>query len=80
MVVCSILEEAYMKRDPFTEQKQCIVLGSHCTLCRKTVCVSPRCSLFYTKRFCIKCAMKHLAEFPEEIQMELEKKEFKNKG
>ncbi|ELT89552.1 hypothetical protein CAPTEDRAFT_102709 [Capitella teleta] len=64
-----LMEEAYVMKDPFTEDNRCIILGSHCFSCKKSVCVSQDCSLFYSKRFCLLCVEKHLGEFPSEIQM-----------
>ncbi|MBN3311079.1 cysteine-rich DPF motif domain-containing protein 1 isoform X3 [Amia ocellicauda] len=70
-----LLEECFVMRDPFSPDKEkFLVLGSSCSLCRKMVCVGPDCSLFYTKRFCLKCVREHLEEFPQQIQMEVAKK------
>ncbi|XP_064200770.1 cysteine-rich DPF motif domain-containing protein 1 isoform X2 [Anguilla rostrata] len=67
-----LLEECYVMRDPFCPEKEkFLVLGSTCSLCRKTVC---DCSLFYTKRFCLRCVREHLDQFPPQIQAELRKK------
>ena len=33
-------EDVYMMKDPFTDAKRCIVLGSHCSVCNAVVCVS----------------------------------------
>ncbi|MBN3318996.1 CDPF1 protein, partial [Atractosteus spatula] len=70
-----LLEECFVMKDPFSPNKEkFLVLGSHCSLCGKTVCVGTECSLFYTKRFCLSCVREHLEEFPQQIQAELKKK------
>ena len=35
-----LLEEAFVARDPFNADPQPLILGSHCSACRRTVCVS----------------------------------------
>ncbi|XP_078273064.1 cysteine-rich DPF motif domain-containing protein 1 [Rhinoraja longicauda] len=70
-----LLEKCYTMNDPFISQKdRFLIIGSHCSLCDKTVCVGQECSLFYTKRFCIPCVKKYIEQFPEEIQLDLRKK------
>ncbi|KAJ8382782.1 hypothetical protein SKAU_G00035600 [Synaphobranchus kaupii] len=70
-----LLEECYVMKDPFCPEKEkFLVLGSTCSLCHKTVCVGADCSLFYTKRFCLRCVREHLDQFPPPIQAELMKK------
>ncbi|XP_028516506.1 cysteine-rich DPF motif domain-containing protein 1-like [Exaiptasia diaphana] len=69
-----LLEDAFVVQDPFSPSQSHLTLGSKCSLCSIDVCVGQGCSLFYTKRFCISCAKKNLAEFPEEIKTELSKK------
>ncbi|XP_015253220.1 PREDICTED: cysteine-rich DPF motif domain-containing protein 1 [Cyprinodon variegatus] len=70
-----LLEECFVAKDPFSPEKEkFLVLGSTCSLCNICVCVGPDCSLFYTKRFCMKCVNRHLDHFPQQIQAELAKK------
>ncbi|XP_032893554.1 cysteine-rich DPF motif domain-containing protein 1 isoform X1 [Amblyraja radiata] len=70
-----LLEKCYTMNDPFISQKdRFLIIGSHCSLCNKIVCVGQECSLFYTKRFCIPCVKKYIEQFPEEIQSDLRKK------
>ncbi|XP_028305110.1 cysteine-rich DPF motif domain-containing protein 1 isoform X1 [Gouania willdenowi] len=70
-----LLEDCYVTKDPFSPDKEkFLVLGSTCSLCSTCVCVSPECSLYYTKRFCMQCVNKHLEQFPLQIQTELAKK------
>ncbi|GAA6217042.1 cysteine-rich DPF motif domain-containing protein 1 isoform X1 [Lates japonicus] len=70
-----LLEECFVTKDPFTPDKEkFLVLGSTCSLCSLCVCVTSDCSLFYTKRFCMKCVNKHLDQFPHQVQAELAKK------
>ena len=71
-----LFEDCYICDDPFTDSKSrnFLILGSDCSICKKKVCVSSECSIFYyTKRFCIKCALEKIDEFPNEIKLELEK-------
>ncbi|KAJ7329440.1 hypothetical protein JRQ81_015614 [Phrynocephalus forsythii] len=71
----ALLEKSYVMKDPFTPDKdKFLILGSHCSLCCKHVCVGTDCSLFYSKRFCLPCVKLHLKEFPLEIKQDLEKK------
>ena len=37
------------------------------SLCNRSVCISQKCSLFYTKRFCITCVKENWSKFPPEI-------------
>ncbi|XP_060759214.1 cysteine-rich DPF motif domain-containing protein 1 [Neoarius graeffei] len=70
-----LLEDCYGISDPFTPSKdKFLILGSKCSLCNKTVCVGTDCSIFYTKRFCLQCVRENLGQFPEQIQIEIEKK------
>lgn len=70
-----LLEESYVMKDPFSPDKQhFLILGSRCSACGRLVCVSPDCSLFYCKRFCLPCVREHLSAFPEEIRQDLEKR------
>nr|XP_022297187.1 cysteine-rich DPF motif domain-containing protein 1-like [Crassostrea virginica] len=69
-----LMEEAYVMKDPFTEERGFITLGSSCSICKSVVCLSQNCSLFYTKRFCVPCVKKNLKEFPAEIIEEMTRK------
>ncbi|XP_005991367.1 cysteine-rich DPF motif domain-containing protein 1 isoform X2 [Latimeria chalumnae] len=70
-----LLEECYVMKDPFTPDKgKFLILGSQCCLCNKLVCVGMECSLFYTKRYCLPCVRENRESFPQEIQMDLEKR------
>ncbi|NXS89831.1 CDPF1 protein, partial [Erpornis zantholeuca] len=76
----SLLEEAYVMKDPFTPDKdKFLIVGSHCSLCSRAVisilCILlvmlfslQDCSLFYSKRFCRPCVKENLKAFPLEIQ------------
>lgn len=70
----SVTEDAYIMKDPFVDGKRCIILGAHCSMCNKSVCVSNDCSIFYSKRLCATCVEKHLYDLPKEIQKEIAKK------
>ncbi|NXJ16983.1 CDPF1 protein, partial [Odontophorus gujanensis] len=75
-----ILEDSYVMKDPFTPDKEkFLVLGSLCSLCRRTVCVGTECSLFYTKRFCLPCVNENLRAFPLEIQEDMDKRKPQSK-
>ncbi|XP_057412106.1 cysteine-rich DPF motif domain-containing protein 1 isoform X1 [Balaenoptera acutorostrata] len=77
---CSLLEESYVMRDPFTPNKdRFLILGSRCGLCGRLVCVGPECSLFYSKRFCLPCVRENIDAFPQEIQQDLEKRKVPSK-
>ncbi|XP_030313047.1 cysteine-rich DPF motif domain-containing protein 1 isoform X2 [Calypte anna] len=76
-----LLEECYVMKDPFTPDKdKFLILGSHCSLCRRPVCVGTECSLFYTKRFCLPCVNKNLKSFPLEIQEDMDKRKAQSKS
>ncbi|XP_077770228.1 cysteine-rich DPF motif domain-containing protein 1 isoform X2 [Canis aureus] len=75
-----LLEESYVMKDPFTPDKdRFLVLGSRCSLCSRLVCVSPECSLFYSKRFCLPCVRDNMDAFPQEIRQDLEKRKAPSK-
>lgn len=39
---CSLLEESYIMKDPFSSDKaKFLVLGSQCSVCGRLVCVGP---------------------------------------
>ncbi|XP_053318758.1 cysteine-rich DPF motif domain-containing protein 1 [Spea bombifrons] len=76
-----LLEECFVTKDPFTPDKEkFLILGSHCSLCKQVVCVGTECSLFYSKRFCLPCVIKHKGEFPQEIQLDVEKRKAQPKS
>ncbi len=75
-----LLEKCYITDDPFSTLKSYnyLILGGNCSTCNQMVCMSNECSFFYyKKRFCLKCASKHLenddGEFPDELKIELNK-------
>jgi hypothetical protein len=70
-----LLENSYICDDPFSDLKMnYLILGSNCNECKNMICLSGQCSIFYyNKRFCIKCALNNLDEFPLEIKNELKK-------
>ncbi|XP_017280296.1 cysteine-rich DPF motif domain-containing protein 1 [Kryptolebias marmoratus] len=70
-----LLEECFVAQDPFSPDKEkFLVLGSTCSLCRKCVCVGSDCSLFYTRRFCLRCVAERSDQFPQQIRAELAKR------
>ncbi|KAL5014732.1 hypothetical protein ScPMuIL_009002 [Solemya velum] len=74
-----LLEEAYVLRDPFSEDGGILVLGGHCSVCSTPICRAQDCSLFYSKRFCVRCVLQNMEEFPAEIQQEVTSRQLKNK-
>ncbi|XP_075018378.1 cysteine-rich DPF motif domain-containing protein 1 isoform X1 [Calonectris borealis] len=76
-----LLEEGYVMKDPFTPDKdKFLILGSHCSLCSRSVCVGTDCSLFYSKRFCLPCVNENLKAFPLEIQEDMDKRKPQQKS
>ncbi|NXH90973.1 CDPF1 protein, partial [Edolisoma coerulescens] len=68
-------EEACVMKDPFTSDKdKFLVVGSHCSLCSRAVCVGTDCSLFCSKRFCLLCVKENLKAYPLEIQEDMDKR------
>lgn len=55
----SFLEDGYFRLDPFADRRRPLFIGADCNLCSRPVCGQPTCSLFYTRRFCARCAKKH---------------------
>ena len=49
-----LLEDAFVIRDPNGGPRP-LILGSTCAACARAVCAAPKCSIFYTKRFCTAC-------------------------
>jgi len=66
-----LLEDCYIMKDPFSTSGGFICVGGSCSLCRLNVCMSATCSMFYTKRFCLKCITENIEEFPSEIKQEV---------
>ncbi|CAF0937090.1 unnamed protein product [Rotaria sp. Silwood1] len=78
-ITIDLIEKVYLLRDPFVaikdkeDQKKLssLIIGSICSVCSCPVCVHSDCSLFYTRRFCLKCVAKYRDEFPREILDEI---------
>jgi hypothetical protein len=76
-----LLEKVYLLRDPFVSIKDkdkvdqtklsSVIIGATCSVCSCPICVHSDCSLFYTRRFCLKCIAKYRDEFPREILDEI---------
>ena len=73
-----LLETAYLLRDPFVAVKDnnnkedpsklsSVILGGTCSVCSAPVCAHLNCSVFYTRRFCLRCVAHYRDEFPREI-------------
>ncbi|CAL1675273.1 unnamed protein product [Lasius platythorax] len=41
------------------------VLGADCSMCKRIVCLG--CSIFYTQRFCLKCASNNMQKLPFQL-------------
>ncbi|NWW58288.1 CDPF1 protein, partial [Ifrita kowaldi] len=79
--IIMLLEEAQIMKDPFTPDKdKFLIIGSHCSLCSRAVCIGADCSLFYSKRFCLPCVKENLKAFPLEIQEDMDKRKPQQKS
>ncbi|KAE8746372.1 hypothetical protein FOCC_FOCC006867 [Frankliniella occidentalis] len=67
------LEDGYIIRDPFSPpgNRQCLLIAGDCSMCGKAVCCSNECSLFYVKRFCLKCVRVNIGYFPSQVTAKL---------
>jgi hypothetical protein len=80
-IMIDLIEKVYLLRDPFVAIKDkdkedltklsSLIIGSTCSVCSRLVCVHSDCSLFYTRRFCLKCVSQYRDEFPREILDEI---------
>lgn len=70
----TFLEGSYLMKDPFQEpgKQSFLFLGAECLACKRTVCQSEECSIFYTKRFCIDCAKSSIDEMPKEMKKKIQ--------
>lgn len=62
------LEKVYFVRDGSGEDLGGFAVGSHCSVCRRAVCHSSECSLFYTRRFCKACFLHSSLQFPLQLR------------
>lgn len=60
-------EECYVVKDPFSlpNRGEVLVLGADCSVCKHAVCLG--CSIFYTRRFCLKCASNNIQYLPSQL-------------
>jgi len=60
-------EECYIMKDPFSlpNRGEVLVLGADCSVCEHAVCLG--CSIFYTRRFCPKCASNNMQYLPPQL-------------
>ncbi|EFN87745.1 cysteine-rich DPF motif domain-containing protein 1 [Harpegnathos saltator] len=67
------LEECYVMKDPFSlpSRGEVLVLGGDCSTCGHAVCLG--CSIFYTKRFCPKCASSNMHNLPNKLHGKISK-------
>jgi hypothetical protein len=76
-----LLEKVYLLRDPFVAVKEAdkedqskissLIIGATCSVCSCAICVHVDCSLFYTRRFCLRCVARYREEFPREVLEEI---------
>lgn len=61
------LEDCYIMKDPFSlpNKGEVLVLGADCSICKRIVCLG--CSIFYTQRFCLKCASINIQKLPFQL-------------
>ncbi|XP_071554889.1 putative transferase CAF17 homolog, mitochondrial [Temnothorax nylanderi] len=64
-------EECYVMKDPFSlpNRSQILVLGANCSVCEHAVCLG--CSIFYTRRFCPKCASSNMQYLPPQLHSKI---------
>ncbi|CAL7951044.1 unnamed protein product [Xylocopa violacea] len=65
------LEECYIMKDPFSlpNKGEVLVLGSDCNFCKRPVCLG--CSIYFGKRFCLKCASIHVQNLPSQLHSKI---------
>lgn len=71
-------DKVYLLRDPFVPVKEqdpkkipSLIIGGNCSVCSSPVCTQIDCSIFYTRRFCLRCVSHYRDEFPKEILDEI---------
>lgn len=62
------MEECYIMKDPFSlpNKGEVLVLGADCNFCKKPACLG--CSIYFGKRFCLKCASDNICNLPSQLQ------------
>jgi len=83
-ITIDLFEKVYLIRDPFISVKDkdkddqtkisSLIIGTTCSICSCPVCIHSDCSLFYTRRFCLKCFAQYRSEFPRELLDEIGEK------
>lgn len=65
------LEDCYVMKDPFSlpNKGEVLVLGADCDFCKKTVCLG--CSIYFGKRFCLKCASSNTQNLPSQMHSKI---------
>ncbi|CAK9822704.1 Cysteine-rich DPF motif domain-containing protein 1 [Anthophora retusa] len=60
-------EECYIMKDPFSlpNKGEVLVLGADCQFCKRPVCLG--CSVYFGKRFCLKCASNNIQNLPSQL-------------
>lgn len=73
-----LMEKVYLIRDPFVAVKEQdvnkippLIIGGTCSVCSCPVCVNIDCSIFFTRRFCLRCVSTYREEFPKEVLDEI---------
>ena len=56
-------EEGYFSVDAFSQgRRRPLLLGAKCSACLRDVCVASTCSVYQTRRLCVRCATLHKPE------------------
>ena len=56
-------EEGYFSVDAFSKgRRRPLLLGAKCSGCTRDVCVASTCSVYQTRRLCVRCATLHKPE------------------
>lgn len=64
-------EDCYVMKDPFSlpNRGEVLVLGGDCNFCNKPVCLA--CSIYFGKRFCLKCALSNIHHLPPQLHQKI---------
>ena len=48
-------ETSYFSVDAFSQRRRPLLLGGRCSACARDVCAASTCSVFQTRRLCVRC-------------------------
>mmetsp|Transcript_23968 Transcript_23968/g.31183 ORF Transcript_23968/g.31183 Transcript_23968/m.31183 type:complete len:117 (-) Transcript_23968:282-632(-) len=69
------LEDAYCLKDVANQdtlERCAIFIAAPCSCCKKVVCASPHCSIFYSKRVCAACVKSETTNIKTLLPCELD--------